>query len=534
MRKNEEYPLYDIAPKIKNISDMLEIKATDMPDNTAFCFRQGKDNVATKSYGEVYNEVRKASSYLIDKYGQGKHIAIIGENSYEWLLAFFAITTSGNVAVPIDKELPANEVEWLINKADVEIAFVSKTYSELVEGIKKIEFMTLKKFVEITGEYKVKSSYKLYQPKKEDLCMIIFTSGTSGKSKGVMLSHGNIASEIYETSKMFYPEGDTTLAVLPFHHAFGINVAILMAYNYGAKIFINKSLKKVKADIMLSKPDVVMLVPLFVEVFYKQIMANIKKSGKANKVKMGIRLTKFLLKFGIDIRHKVFKEIHDAFGGNLKYIISGGAHLDPFYVTEFRNFGIEIKNGYGTSECSPCVAINRNYHFRDGSVGQIIPNTKGRISEDGEVQFKGSVNMMGYYKDKKATDEVLKDGWYSTGDLGYIDEDGFLFLTGRKKNLIILSNGENISPEELENDFYKDPGVNEVLVYEQNHVIIAEIFPAEEYIGNKEYFDKLMAKVNKGRPAYKQVVRVKLRDTEFIKNTSKKIVRYKNIPQNNE
>ena len=518
MKKNEKYPLYDIAPKIKNISDMLEMKATDQPDDIAFRFRHGKDEVASKTYSEVYEEVRKASSYLKDTYGQGSHIAIIGENSYEWLLAFLAITTSGNVAVPIDKELPANEVEWLINKADVETVFVSKTYSELVEGIKKIKVMTLKKFVEATDEYKVKASYKL------------FTSGTSGKSKGFMLSHGNIASEIYETSRLFSPEGNSTLAVLPFHHAFGLNVAILMAYDYGVTVFINKSLKRVKDDMLLAKPNVVMLVPMFIEVFYKQIMSNINKSGKANKVKMGICLTKLLMKFGIDKRRKVFKEIHDVFGGNLKYIISGGAYLDPFYVTEFRNFGIEIKNGYGTSECSPCVAINRNYYYRDGSVGQIIPNTEGRVSKDGEVQFKGSVNMMGYYKDKKATDEVLKDGWYSTGDLGYIDEDGFLFLTGRKKNLIILSNGENISPEEIENDFYKDPGVKEVLVYEQDHVIIAEIFPEEDYIGNKEYFDKLMEKVNEGRPAYKQVVRVKLRDTEFIKNTTKKIVRYKNIP----
>ena len=534
MAKNKDYPLYEIATKIDSISDMLEKKAKDIPDKIAFRYRKGRDEVENKTYQEVYEEVRKASSYVSEQYGKGKHIAIIGENSYEWLMAFFAVVTSGNVAVPIDKELPQDEVEWLIKKGDAEVAFVSKTYSELVSGIKNLKTMTLKKLYEESQEAKIKKSYQLNHPKKEELCMIIFTSGTSGKSKGVMLSHGNIASEIYETSKLFAPEGDSTLVVLPFHHAFGLNVAVLMAYDYGVSIFLNKSLKKVKEDLVLAKPNVVMLVPMFIEVFYKQIMSNIKKSGRMNQVKNGIRITKILGKLGIDIRRKVFKEIHEVFGGNLKYIISGGAHLDSFYIKEFRNFGIEIRNGYGTSECSPCVAINRNHYNKDGSVGPIIPNTKGRISEDGEVQFKGTVNMMGYYKDKKATDEVLKDGWYSTGDLGYIDEDGFLFLTGRKKNLIILSNGENISPEELENDFKIDPAVNEVLVYEKDHMIIAEIYPEEEFMGNTEYFEKLMEKVNEGRPVYKQIAKVKLRDTEFIKNTSKKIVRYKNISNENK
>lgn len=531
MRKNRDYPLYEIASKIDSISDMIEKKALEMPDRIAFRYRKGKEGIQSKTYSEVFQEVKKASSYVKNNYGTGKHIAIIGENSYEWIIAFLATVTSGNIAVPIDKELPANEVEWLINKADVEVAFISKTYSELVDGIKNLKTMTLKKLVDEAEKNEINESYQLFHPKKEELCMIIFTSGTSGKSKGVMLSHGNIASEIYETSKMFDPEGNSTLAVLPFHHAFGLNVAVLMAYDYGVSIFINKSLKRVKDDMLLAKPDVVMLVPMFIEVFYKQIMSNIKKSGKTNKVKNAIRLSNLLMKIGIDIRKKLFKEIHDAFGGNLKYIISGGAHLDKFYVKEFRNFGIEIMNGYGTSECSPCVAINRNYYYKDGSVGQIIPKTQGKISPDGEVQFKGTVNMMGYYKDEKETKEVLQDGWYSTGDLGYIDKEGFLFLTGRKKNLIILSNGENISPEELENDFHMDSAVSEVLVYEQDHVIVAEILPTEEYMGNIEYFNELMAKVNKGRPVYKQVAKVKLRDTEFIKNTSKKIVRYKNISQ---
>ena len=234
---------------------------------------------------------------------------------------------------------------------------------------------------------------------------------------------------------------------------------------------------------------------------------------------------------GIDRRRSMFKAIIEFFGGNLKYIICGGAPLNPFYVKEFRKYGVEILNGYGTTECSPCVAINRNYFKKDGSVGQVIDGTEAKTSEDGEVMFKGPVTMQGYYNDPEFTAEALIDGWYMTGDMGYVDEDNFVFLTGRKKNLIILSNGENISPEELEGDLQIDPGVNEVLVYDKDSKIIAEIFPEEDYMGNTEYFNALMEKVNKGRPLYKQIAAVKLRDEEFIKNTTKKIVRYKNIPQ---
>ena len=525
--KNRDYPLYEVT-KPSSVMDMLKQKAEQMPDGSAFRYRKGRDQVETKTYRDVFQETGKAASWISKNYGKGNHIAVIGENSYEWLLAFFAVLGSGNVAVPIDKELPAPEIEWLIHKADVTKVFISKTYSDLTDGIDGLEKCTFKQLQNVAGA-EDNGAFTLYEPDPKELACIFFTSGTSGRSKGVMLSHGNLASEVYEPARLFNPESTSTLAVLPFHHAFGLNAAVLMAYNYGISIFLNKSLKRVKEDILLSKPEFMMLVPLFTEVFYKQIMDGIKKSGKEKQVKAGIMLSRLLLKIGIDKRRSFFREIHDRFGGQLKCIISGGAHLDPFYIKAFRDFGIEIYNGYGTTECSPCVAINRNHYKRDGSVGQVIPGTQVKISPDGEVMFKGTVTMMGYYNDPEVTAAAMDDGWYKTGDLGYVDQDGFLFLTGRKKNLIILSNGENISPEELESNFQIDPGVNEVLVYEKENRILAEIFPEEDYRGNTEYFNALMEKVNKGRPAYKQISAVVLRDTEFIKNTSKKIVRYKNI-----
>ncbi|MCR4840122.1 MAG: AMP-binding protein [Lachnospiraceae bacterium] len=526
--KNKKYPYYEPA-QLENLSDMLEKKAAYAGEKTALRFRKGKKTIESKTYRELYSEVKAAAEYVEKTCGKGNHIGLIGENSYEWLLASLAAVTSGNVAVPIDKGLPADEIAELIKMADVNVVFVSDTYADLVEEVKDIKVFSQKELRKLaTG---TESDYKLYRPESCELAFIFFTSGTSGKSKGVMLSHGNVAAEIMGASSLFNPEGDSTLSVLPFNHAFGLIVAVYMAINYETTVFINKSLKSIKDDLAESKPDIVMLVPLFIETFYKQIMEAVKSEGKEKKLKQGIKISNALLKVGIDSRRRLFGSILDVFGGRLKWIISGGAPLDSFYVEQFRNFGIEILNGYGTTECSPCVAVNRNYHHKDGSVGCLVPGMEAAVSEEGEVLLKGDVVMQGYYGNPEATSEVITDGWYHTGDLGRIDEDGFIFLTGRAKNLIILSNGENISPEEIETDIQRDPGVCEVLVYGVKNKLVAEIFPEEAFLGNSEYFEKLIEKVNEGRPAYKQVASVRLRDVEFIKNTTKKIVRYKNLPE---
>lgn len=348
----------------------------------------------------------------------------------------------------------------------------------------------------------------------------MFTSGTSGSSKGVMLSHENIAEDINSSCKLFVLEGNT-IAVLPFHHAFGLIVAVFMVFNYGYTVYINRSLKTIQRDLQMAKPQTMFLVPLFVETFHKQIWMNAKKEGKEKLLHRMIKISNFLLKCRIDVRKKIFTSVRNAFGGETEYIISGGASLGTQYVKEFRSFGIEILNGYGTTECSPCAAVNRNFYHKDGTVGIAVPDIDVKISDSGEVLVKGSIVMQGYYKDDRATKEVLNDGWYKTGDLGYLDDEGFLTLTGRCKNLIILSNGENVSPEELEADFLKYDEVQEVLVYEKNGIIIAEIYPDEEYrkkIGEEnlqEYFDKICKEINSKRPLYKQVGKVRLRKSEF-------------------
>ena len=529
--KNQSYPYYDI-PSISSLVDMLETAARERPDFVAFQYRSGKDSVASKTCRNVLEDVRKAAASVSQAHGQGRHIAVIGENSYEWLLAFFGALGSGNVAVPIDKDLPAGEVADMIREADVSCAYVSPTYADLVEGIEGLEVKTLKQLEK--AEPEGWEGFALHHPESDELACIFFTSGTSGRSKGVMLSHGNLASDVSGGAKVFSPEGGSVLAVLPFHHAFGLVVTIMMGFHFRATIFINRSLKRLKEDLLLSRPGVLPLVPLFVEVFYKQIQDGIKKSGKEKTFKFGVRLSRFLLALGIDIRPRLFRQILEPFGGKLKYIISGGAYLDPMYIQLFRDIGVELINGYGATECSPSLSINRNHHFRDGSAGLLMPDVEVKISPEGEVLARGPMVMKGYYKNPEETAKVLRDGWYATGDLGYMDKDGFLFLTGRTKNLIILSNGENISPEELENDFNRDPGVKESLVYEQNGLIVAEIFPEEEYLRNEAYFQDLKQKINQGRPAYKQVARLVVREEDFIRNTTRKIVRYKNVPKDTQ
>ena len=525
--KGQTVQYLDIPP-VSSVPDMVRERARQIPDAVAFRYRKGRDNVESKTYGEVCADVRKAASWLARNYGSGKHFAVIGENCYEWLLAFFSILASGNVAVLIDKALPGKEIAWMIDKADVKTVFISGAYEDLIdeaEGTETITFKILPSLQEDGWE-----DYAFVSPATGDLACILFTSGTSGRSKGVMLSHGNIASDISQSAQMVDMKGLNSVAVLPFHHVFGLVAAVLAMYHIGTEVFLNKSLKQVKADLLLAKPKCLFLVPMFVEEFYRQVNDGIKKGGKEKKVKAGLRLSSFMMKLRIDIRRRLFSEVLDAFGGELRTIVSGGARLDPFYQKAFRDFGIEVLNGYGASECSPVIAVEGVCGRRDGSVGKALPEVEIRISPESEVMVRGPIVMQGYYHDPEETELALQDGWYATGDLGRLDGDGFLFLTGRKKNLIILSNGENISPEELENDFAADPAVKAVLVYEKDASIVAEIFPREEYLGNTAYFDSLMQRVNGDRPAYKQVRRVILRDEDFIRNTSQKIVRYKNIP----
>lgn len=528
--KNKPYPLYSL-PIITDLKDMVRSRAKNTPNDVAFSYLAGKNKIVNKTCLEFSSDIDALGTFLYEKGFRNTHIAIIGENSYEWLVSFLAIVNGGNVAVPIDKEQPAERVKQMLMQSDCKAVFVSKSYADLVNENSDVIVFSLSEFQQYISEGQKlinsgKMEYVNYSVDIDKLAAIFFTSGTTGNSKGVMLNQKNIIYNIC-ASRKFVEVNGVVLSVLPFYHSFGLVIGVFSVYSYGCPIYINKSLKQIQSDIQKAKPAAVAFVPLFVETFYKTIMETARKSGKEKTLIRAAKLSDILLKFGIDLRKKLFKSVHAAFGRNLEYIICGGAPLDAKYVKAFRSWGVNLLNGYGITECSPVVSVNRNFYWRDGSVGQVLDGCQVKIADDGEILVKGDNVMMGYYNDDISTKEVLTDGWYYTGDLGYIDKDGFLFITGRKKNLIILSNGENVSPEEIETEILLDEAVSEVVVYGENGMLTAEIFPDEEYLGNQQYFDDLISHLNKEQPQYRQIRKVKLRDKEFEKNSTKKILRYK-------
>lgn len=517
--------------RYSNMGELVEAYAEKHPDAYCFSYHQKKELIKV-DHKTFKKEIISVIHSLNLKDEERKHIAIVGENSYKWLLCYFAITCTGNVAVAIDKELPSNEIAELVKYGDCERVIISNSYidvvdTSLLEGVEVINMKDIDKDSVYEGERvdRVKDN--------ESMSCIFFTSGTSGKSKGVMLSQKNISDDIESVYRTFY--GNTAfidaVSVLPFNHAFGLNVGILTVYRFGCPNHITGSLKKVVKDIQELKPHTLCLVPLFVERFYKTIWSKAEESGKAKGLKFLIKVSNCLMAIGIDMRRKLFKSVLESFGGNFENVICGGAALDNMYIDFFHSIGVEVLCGYGATECSPVISTLSNFkeYKKYGGTGKPLDCCKVEIAEDGEIIVTGSNVALGYYKMPPAADNNFDgNGSYHTGDLGCLVE-GRIKITGRKKNLIILSNGENISPEELENDIARDQNVEEVLVYDKNGIIIAEVFPTESHLGDKGYFDELMKKVNAGRPLYKQVAEVKLRDTEFIKNTSKKIVRHLNI-----
>ncbi len=371
---------------------------------------------------------------------------------------------------------------------------------------------------------------------KDDLAAIIYTSGTTGVAKGVMLTHLNLCEDTCKSSRNLLLPGNSIL-VLPLHHTFAFTANVLCMINVGHTTYINKSLKRINKDMVNYSPEVMIVVPMMVEAFYKKIWATAREKGKDKLLEKMIKISNALLSCGIDGRKEFFGSVISGFGGRLQMIICGGAALDKKYVKAFREIGINLLNGYGITECSPIVSVNRNKYFKDGSVGPVLEGINVKIDSkpgenEGEILVNGAIVMKGYFNQEEQTKEVMtEDGYFRTGDIGYLDKDNFLYITGRKKNIIILDNGKNIYPEELELALSQEDAVCEVLVYEEEGHISAEIYPNQEFLtqnnieDKKVYFDELMERYNRKQPAYKQIHYYKLRDTEFEKTTTKKIKR---------
>ena len=565
-RKN--YPLYETT-MFENIRDMVENVANKFPDKNAISYKKKPTSkeVLHYTYSEGREFVRAIATEFISMDMRDKNVAIIGEASPEWVFSYFALMSIGAVTVPIDKELPVDDMASILNTAECPFVVYSTAVSEKIKAIKELvpslhtfvemgdgceEFAINLDTVRIRGEERFNSgdnSYYNYEIDPKKLASIVFTSGTTGKGKGVMLTTENICMDMQQGMYNFNIT-ERTMCVLPPHHTFGSTVNFVGHYAQGCEIYVSSGLKYIMNELKTFKPTHLVLVPLFVETFYKRIMSAAEKSGRLKKLQKGINLSNFLRKFGIDARRKLFGEsVLSNFGGELEMIICGGAALNQDIIDFFESIGITILNGYGITECAPLISCNRNEYRKTGSVG--LPIIGGHVkilnpdeNGEGEICYTGPNVMIGYYNDEEATKAAFtEDGYFKTGDYGKVvmeGEDQWIYITGRLKNLIIFSNGKNVYPEEIETDIQGVYGVNEVVVYAgesrsdpQREVIVAEIFPdfdaleLHEITDPQKYFDDAILAINAKNVSYKKVGKVKIRREEFPKNTSKKITRFK-------
>ena len=558
--KNYEY---NKAVKIDTIKELMDLAEKEDGDKIAFEYRNEKDK--SKIEAITYKEFQYDTYYLgtaLLQLGMNKnHIAVIGENSYKWLTVYLTVLKSDSVLVPIDRELPEKDIINILKSSDSEVLFYAGKYEKYIEKFKK-ELPNIKYFIGFDRNENLENvlsykkimdlgkeryeagdkSYASIEHKDTNILkLLVYTSGTTGDPKGVMLTEHNLVSCVYYGLQVAEIK-TKCLSVLPYHHTYEAVAGILVALHKHATICINDSLKNVLKNLQLYKPDYIYLVPAFTEVFYKNIWGTAKKEGKEAGLKFLIKLSNVLRKMGIDLRGKLFKSIHSAFGGNLKEIICGGAPIRPEIGKFFNDIGVMLLNGYGITECSPLVSVNRPKFNDSSTVGVILPCCEVKIENpndegDGEIWVKGDIVMMGYYKDKERTDKVLKDGWFNTEDYGKVNEKGQLVINGRKKNVIVLTNGKNVYPEEIENYILRIPYVEETIVKSVKNDIGQEVaLCAEVYLNLdkvkeleienvEEQLKKEITKETKELASYKHITKIEIRKTEFIKTTTKKIKR---------
>ncbi len=536
--KNKPYPFYEM-PGVKTIKELVHYGVSHYAEQKLVDYKVGK-SLRSKTYGQFDRDVQALGTYLYSNGLQQCKIALLGENSYDWFMSFIAILNGGNVCVPLDKEMPWSDLVHFVTVCKCKAVIYSDTYADVIEKFKESDALSTVQYIPMAdlprcvfvGEDLLDDGQRAYTDatvRPEDLACIVFTSGTTGKSKGVMLTHANLTSDVVSTCAC--ARGGNTVIVLPFNHTFSWASALFAAFLMGASGYICSDLKNVVGDFQKYKPQNFSAVPLVIEMIYKTIWQTAEKQGKAKLLKKAIKVSNKLLEKGVDVRRKLFKEILDQLGGNLETIICGGAALDAYYQKGLYELGIHVINGYGITECSPVVTVNRNDYFKLGSCGQALPCNQIKIShpdEDGigEVYVKGANVMAGYYGDREETEKAFDGAWFKTGDYGRIDSDGFLFITGRKKNLIILANGKNVSPEEIEEKLSRYDFVREVLVYEEDRAITAEFFANEkEHSNARALIRDAVEQYNRTAPAYKHIAKVKFRDSEFEKTTTLKIKR---------
>lgn len=565
----KDIPLYEVT-KATNLRDVIKTRVKEFPDNPVFLHKPDKSKdyvpVSTEKYDHDIDSLGTAFMHKVQK---GARIAILAETRYEWYVSYLATTNGTGCVVPIDKELKTDEIINCLSRAHADMLVFSKSKLEVVnEAYGKID--SLKYYVCMDdidddryikysdfiaeGEKKLSEGDKIFTEATidpEEMTILLFTSGTTAKSKAVMLCQRNICKNLMSMFSMLYIDrNDIFFSVLPLHHTYECTCGFLGQVYRGTTIAICSGLRYITTEIKDAKPSCILMVPVMLEMFYKNIMKNINSDPKkAKKFKTGLKLSKFLMKLHIDVRKKLFAQIHDVFGGNMRLIILGGAPVKPEALEFFQDMGFLCVQGYGLTECAPILALNRDCDFENEAAGLPLPGVDVQIlnpDSDGIGEFiaKGDNVFMGYYEDPEATAEALdSNGYYHTGDLGYIDKNGFCIITGRKKNVIIAANGKNVFPEEIEYLLSLDERVAESVVSGVNDekkndiIIVATIFPdmdwVEQNLGKdatdeqiQKELEDAVDKVNEKLVNYKKIKKTVLRKEEFEKNTSRKIKRY--------
>jgi long-chain acyl-CoA synthetase len=564
-------PLYDVR-KILNLKDMIEQSAKIYAEKPAFLVKEkGNPDYVPVSYSKYKGDIDAFGTALINLGLKDKKIALIGENRYEWSTSYLGVCNGTGIIVPLDRELPQNEIENCMQRSHTDAIIFSGIVSKNIENIMKNK-STCKYFInmdleedadgQISYNKLLKKGHELIaqgnrefldaEIDNEAMDMLLFTSGTTEKSKAVMLSHKNIVANLMAMCSMLYiDEKDVFLSVLPPHHTYECTCGFLCQMYRGCTIAYCEGLRHIVKNLRESKCTMMNGVPLVFESIYKQLMNQVtKKPGAMKKLKFGIKLSNLLGVLNIDIKRKLFAEIHNALGGHLRMFISGAAAIDPQVSKGFRNIGITLVQGYGLTECAPIVGLNRNCWYKDDSAGLPLPGLKVVIDNPnsegiGEIKVSGPSVMIGYYENQEATEAVIRDGWFYTGDMAFLDSDGFIHITGRMKNVIVTKNGKNVYPEEIETLLGRSDYIKEALVYgkegKDDVIVCAIIVPDKEKLEEdikagilpQQDVDAIInaevKRINKELVTYKYIKELTLRDTEFEKTTTKKIKRYQEL-----
>ncbi len=570
------------AHEVKDFRDIIKITTQRYPNNVAYKFKKNfkKDNecVVEKTYKEIKSEIEEFSTALLNLGLENKKILLIGNNRYEWCVSYLAITTGNMVVVPLDKALPSGEIENLVKISKADAVIYENKYSDIFNKLKE-DNTTLKTFINMDlvketkgilsykklveeGKELIKNGNEVYNKiniDNEKMSILLFTSGTTSKPKGVMLSQKNICSNVMAMARMskMYPN-DVLLSFLPLHHTFECTITFLYGFYSGVTVAFCDGLKYIAKNLEEYKISVIVAVPLVLETMYKKIENGIEKSGKSKTVKVMGTISNFLYKYlHIDIRRKIFKSVLDQLGGNVRILYFGAAAMSKHVIDGYNTFGIASVQGYGLTETSPLIAAETDKNKKPGSVGRNPYNVQIKIVDEddkeikekgkehvGEIVAKGPNVMIGYYENEKATKQVLKDGWFYTGDLGYFDEDGYLFITGRKKEVIVLKNGENVYPSDIEflvnrlsyvqesiifprENSKKEISLGIKIVYDEN--LIKENYGEKTKREYKELVWKDIKEINKELPVFKRIKELIITTEPLEKTTTQKIKRFKEL-----